>query len=429
MQRLTFLSFILLLTGKFIIAQVNYETLYLQNDFNSIVQSAKNLVTADDFYWYALLLENEGNSDTALNITKEGLKKYPGNEKLEILLSDICFEAGRYHEAESLLLKHQSNPESFRQLIQVYEFRNNFEIAIAFLEEKIRTDSTNSWMLMHLGDNYFQLDSLDLALKYYLRKFNSDSSDQVTAVRIANIYLKQKKFDKSIGICNLILSSDSTNKRFIKLIGISHLNKKEFSEAGYYFRQLYEASDSACFIMKNLGICELNTYSFSDARNCLLRAYRLDSNDIETCFCLGKAFMNSMRPEKGLYFFNRADSLSQPDPKVLSAIHFEKQSVYSILGNDQKALSEYKQAYKYNPKPEYLFYMASLYQNKLEEKQKALEYYITFIESLPPEPEGQMEINEDQMIFSMRKIAENNILILKEELFFEGELNVHSESE
>jgi tetratricopeptide (TPR) repeat protein len=78
-------------------------------------------------------------------------------------------------------------------------------------------------------------------------------------------------------------------------------------------------------------------------------------------------------------------------------------------------------AYQYDSKPEYIFFMASLYQHKLDDKKKALEYYERFISILPQKPEHENNFNEKQMTLSLRKLAENNIMTIKEELFFKGE--------
>ena len=402
-------------------AQENYELLYIKGDFSQIEKMALRKSTAEDFYWYAMVLEDQGKSKQAINILEEGLSTFKDNEKLELLISSLYFETGNYQKAELYLNQLRHNPSAFIQLVQVNEFRNNHQRAISLLQDRILDDSTNTQYLKHLGDNYLQIDSIPLALKYYRHAFLIDSADQVTAAKLVNLYIRRKEFDKAVKICESILRTDSTNNKFVKLMAISHFNKGKFSEAESYFQKLYNAGDSNRFVLKHLGICKLNTYSYSDSRNYLLSAFALDSNDIEICFCLGKAFLNSMWPEKGLYYYNRADSLSQADPKVLSAIHMDKESIYNTLGNFEEALKEYHIAYKLDPKPEYLFFIASLYQNKLENKKKALKYYETFLAVLPDLSESEIGFQEEQVVISLKKVAEDNIRLLKEEIFFDGE--------
>ena len=162
---------------------------------------------------------------------------------------------------------------------------------------------------------------------------------------------------------------------------------------------------------------------YKESKEHLLIAYKFDSKDFETTYYLGKAYINSPSPKAGLYYFNKVDSLLQPDPKVLSSLYFDKQAIYSALGNYQEALKCYEMAYKFDPKPEYLYYIASLYQYYMNNKKKAIEYYEKFLSQLPPKPKSENIYHEKQIIISLQKAAEDNIVILKEELFFKAGIN------
>ncbi|MCW0484860.1 hypothetical protein [Gaoshiqia sediminis] len=186
---------------------------------------------------------------------------------------------------------------------------------------------------------------------------------------------------------------------------------------------LLDQGDSGKFVLKNLGVSEFRNSMIKESREHLIMAYQVDSTDFEINYFLGKAYLNSPTPETGLYYLNRVDSLLQPDPKIISALYYDKQSIYSTIGKYNEALKCYEISYKYNPKPEYIFYIASLYQYKLDNKKKALEYYEHFLTLLPPKPESEHIYDEKQITVSLRKAAETNIIELKEELFFKGELN------
>ena len=157
-------------------------------------------------------------------------------------------------------------------------------------------------------------------------------------------------------------------------------------------------------------------------RDHLLQAFSLDSNDFETCFFLGRAFLNSRTQETGLLYLNRADSLLRPDPKVRAAVYVEKQSIYAAMKQYDSVLECYQAAYGLNPRAEYLFYIGSTYEYGLKDKRKAIEYYELFLSRLPPpKTVSDQQQGEGQFTVSMRKAAENAAARLREELFFEGE--------
>jgi tetratricopeptide (TPR) repeat protein len=115
--------------------------------------------------------------------------------------------------------------------------------------------------------------------------------------------------------------------------------------------------------------------------------------------------------------------LLKPDPNILSALYSEKQSIYSSIDKYQEALYCYQKAYEYNPKPEYVFYIASLYQNKLNNLDSALTNYERFLYLLPQKVLADTNnTRKDQMTITLRSVAESNIVKIKEDLFFNGNL-------
>lgn len=411
-----------LMANLVVFPQSNFELLYLKGDFEQILQKTQKLSTVDDYYWHSVAQNKQGKTLEAIEILENGNRQFEESQKIESLLANYYYTTGKYSKAKPYLLKYTDDPELFMQLINVLEFENNYTLALNLLNQKITHDSLNLQYLTHLGENYYSIDNADLAVKYFEKALSLNSEDQLIANKLANLYFKEKRYVKAIEICNIVLKNDSTNKKFVKIKGMSSFNEGDFKTAETSFNYLLNEGDSSSFILKHLGISEFNNSLFKISKEHLLLAFSLDSNDVETCFFLGRGFLNSQTPETGLYFFNRADSLLQPNPLVLSALYSEKQSVYSTLENYDKALHCYEMAYKYNPKPEYLFYIASLYQNKLNDKKRALEFYEKFLNKLPPKPESDHNINKNQIIISLRKTAESNIVLIKEELFFNGKL-------
>ncbi|MBN1597554.1 MAG: hypothetical protein JW894_04630 [Bacteroidales bacterium] len=403
-------------------SQSNYELLFLKGDFDQILLKAENKSTVEDIYWYSLINNQQGKVLKAISTLEEGVKSYSDNQKLELLLSDLYYETGDYTKAKPYLKKYQDNPESFIQLINILEFQNENIEAIRLLDERIQNYSSNIRYYIHLGDNYYKIDSLDLAVRNYEKAFSINNNDQLTANKLVNLYNKIEKYKRAISVCDIILSKDSTNAKFIKLKGLTSFYNYDFETTEKCFYYLYEIGDTGKFVLKYLGISEFKNGYYINSRNHLLEVYKQDSSDIDVCVFLAKGFLNSPYPDKSFYFLDRAEALLQPDSLSMASLYIERQSIYSALEIYDKALECYKIAYSYNAKPEYLFYMASVYQNRLEDPNQALRYYNTFIESLPPKKDSDREPDENQNTASLRKLAEDNITALREELFFKCEL-------
>jgi tetratricopeptide (TPR) repeat protein len=342
---------------------------------------------------------------------------------LEKQLIDLLYETGQYAEAKPLLSEYLDSPDIFLKFMNLLGFESEYQMAINYLTEKIKTDSLHIEYLSLLGDYYNQIDSLSPSISALEKLITLNPNDQKSLNKLANRYIKNKDYIKAIHICDRVLVNDTINKKFIRIKGIAGFNNANFDMSANCFKMLLDQGDSGKFVLKHLGISEFRNSMFKESREHLLMANQLDSNDFEINYFLGKAYLNSPTPETGLYYLNRVDSLLQPDPKIISALYYDKQSIYSAIGKYNEALKSYEMAYKYNAKPEYIFYIASLYQHKLDNKKKALEYYEHFLTLLPPKPESEHIYDEKQITVSLRRAAETNIIELKEELFFKGELN------
>lgn len=420
MKRIQF-SALFVLISLSVLSQENYEILFAKGEFEKILQNSKDLLSPNEYFWNSLILDRKDETLKAIEILRDGLSKYTNDEILEKLLIDLLYKTGQYSQVKYFLLKYPDSNDMFIKYINILGFEGEYQMAINYLRKKIKTDSLNLEYLSLLGDYYHQIDSLSASINALEKLITLSPNDQENLNKLANLYARNKDYLKAIQICDMVLGNDIANKKFIRIKGIASFNNANFDVASNCFKTLLEQGDSGKLVLKHLGVSEFRNSMFKESREHLLMAYKMDSIDFEINYYLGKAFLNSPNPGSGLFYLNRVDSLLQPDPKIISAIHFEKQSIYSTIGKYPEALKSYEMAYKFNPKPEYIFYIASLYQHKLDNKKKALEYYELFLTQLPPKPESEHIYDEKQIIVSLRKVAETNIIAIKEELFFKGE--------
>lgn len=415
---------VLLFITQGVLAQSAYELNYLNGEYDKILKQSEKLSDSSDYYWNALMHERNGNIHRSIAVLESGVA-LDSSVLLERFLGSLYFEAGQYPLAKPILKKHLNDKELFVKYVKLLEFEENHLLALEILNGRLATDSLNIVLLKHQGYNYACVDSVDLAITSYRQLLSINPYDQLTAKKLVTLHLKKKELDEAIVVCNTILAVDSLNPRFLNLRARANFRIPKLDAAIDDFSTLYAMGDSSKFILKHLGISEINRGYFEDGREHIQAAYQIDSSDYETTFYLGKSYLNSIYPEKGLYFFDRTFELLEPDPKIVSAVYLEKQSVYNTLTNYNEALACYKKAYEFNPKPEYLFYMASLCEFNMNDLDMALKYYSQFLEALPEKVEQEntsATVNDpNQITISLKSIAELRIEKLKEELFFKGE--------
>lgn len=420
MIRIYFLA-VFFLTGSLAYSQENYELLFIRGEYDKILQSSNGLLSPDDYFYTSLVHDKQGETLKAIAVLQDGLNKFANNQMLEVLLIEYLFKTGQYAQTKPLLITHLDSPGMFLRYINILGFEGDYALAVDSLNEKVKTDSLHIEYLSLLGEFYYQMDSLKASINAMEKLITINPHDQKNLHKLAGIYIKNKDFEQATELCDRVLVKDSLNKKFNRIKGIAAFNNANFEIAAPCFQLLMDQGDSSAFVLKHLGISEFKNKRFDFSREFLLSAYQRDSTDLEINYYLGKAYLNSPTPQEGLFYLNRVDSLMQPDPKIISSLYYDKQSIYSATGQYHEALKCYELAYQYNPRPEYIFYIASLYQHKLNNSRKALEYFEQFLALLPPKPESEYRNDGNQVTVSLRKLAESNIVALKEEMFFKGE--------
>lgn len=407
-------------------AQNQYELLYLEHNYDQIIAETTNINDSVEVFWHVLALDKNGESLAALNFLESNISNFEVNESLELQLLDLLYKTGQNAKAKPLLLKYHKNPDVFMKLIRTLELESDNSTAIKYLEERLETDSTNIEYLARLGDNYNEVERELSARESYIKVVMLNPNDVIVLGKLANLQLKipdYERYDMAIYYCNLALLIDSTNRSIIKIKGIAAFRKGDFEMAEENFDYLFEKGDSSISTLKHLGISEYKNEYHEDSYNHLMLAYKQDTSDHEVCYFLGRDLIYNRAPEEALYYLKLADTLIHPKPAIQVAIIVEMASAYTDMYENEKAIELYSKAYSIKPRADYLFFMASLYQNRLKDYHKALEYYQWFLEELPPPKKTYATIQRQAQSISLKRTAERNIVKLKEELFLRGELS------
>lgn len=332
----TKLLIIFILTGFSLGAQNRYEILYLKGEYSKIEILSNHFGDANDYYWNAMALDKNGKILKAIDVLQIGLEKYPNNELLEKLFIDLLYGTGQYSRVKPLLSKYLDYSEYFLKYIKVLEFEENYQDAIKKLKDKLQNDSLNIRYLSLLGDYYLQTDSIEASIKIFDRLIKINPNDQISMYKLAKLYIKKKAYVDAIDLANRVLLNDTENKKFLKIKGIAGFNINDFNMSAICFQLLLNQGDSSKFILKNLGVSQYKEDHFKEAQKKLYLAFKCDSSDYEVNIFLGNALANSNKPNDGLYYLNRADSLIQTNPIILSLFIITNRKFTTNLVNTTK---------------------------------------------------------------------------------------------
>lgn len=396
----------------------NYEFLFFQEKYDSIVVSTNKLETIDDYYWYSRVLIQNRDFINAISTLQKGYEIFE-NDKIAKLLANTLYNTGQYNKALPLLQLYNSDYDIFIKNIKVLEFYDKNNNVISLLEDAVKTDSLNTEIIELLARNYAKIDSTNLAINYYNKIKEINPNNQLVLQRLTNLYIQNKQYTEAINLCNYVLDNDSTNLKFIKYKGMASFAIKDFQMAEWCFQDLVDSGDSTSYVLKNLGISQYNLNGFDEAINNLSKTVEKNDQDFDAFFFLGLSHLKRNYIEEGLYNIGYAKQLLEPNPIILSAIYTELALFYLRIKDFNKAVHNYQMAYNNIPKPDVIFYIANIYYHDLKNYDKALfnfEKYLDLIKDLVPEKREKK--SPDEEIISLKESAEIYIKKINEDKFW-----------
>ncbi len=422
-----------------------YEILFIENKFDEIIELADSNITtgsklSQDYFWKATALNKTGNYNQAVNIIETALKLFPNDSIIKEFLVNLYFDNGMYIKAKPLINRLLCNDSANFNLISkkiiIFEFNNKYNDAISLLEKQILRDTTNTFLMLHLADNYYKIDSIDNALFYYEKVFKQNPNNIKIAYKIAKIYLKVDT-KMALPVCDSIIKKDSLNLAFIKIKAYALKKLDRNKKALKLFENLNSLGDSSFSTLKYIGILRYKTNDFHNAKTIMQSALAIDSSDVDLTYFYGCTLASDTsyyklvkgktlkvikcalaadsiykNRQEACYYIKKSIDLLAP-PSTLSIIYAQLGGVYKELKQYKNAINYYKLAYKNNPKSlNLLFFIASIYEINLYDKKTALKKYQQFVS----------KANDIRFQSYYFDLANHRIKHLKEDLFFTGDL-------
>ncbi len=139
------------------------------------------------------------------------------------------------------------------------------------------------------------------------------------------------------------------------------------------------SGDSSKLYLKRIGIGYSYNLQPKEAIVYLLKAYKVDSVDYETCSYLGQCYYKVKDMKNSIYYYKKV-------LKILMPVNTQLGLTYVLCAESQKADEEYRnaiasylKAYAINSDPNINMIIANIYDEKLNNKERAIYYYQRFL--------------------------------------------------
>jgi len=100
--------------------------------------------------------------------------------------------------------------------------------------------------------------------------------------------------------------------------------------------------DSTKLRLKYTGLSYFKKQNLEHSVNCLSKAYKKDTADLQIIFFLGSALGKIGKADEGLNYLFKSLEMIEPDKENLKSINSEIAKIYSIKNKPKKSVSSFE---------------------------------------------------------------------------------------
>ena len=393
MKKIYFTTLIIVLAIKSLTAQdvltnSRIDIMLMRCNYEKVIDTCKQILTHDSlnseiYYKMGIAYQNVLEEDKSLNCFYQAALLNPDNKIYNITLAKGYYRKEKFKMAEPLFSKLYSADSTnwifASYLSNIYMQSNRFDDALSIYKRFLQKDSTNYIYLDKAGLAYLKKEDYSSAIDLYNKSISINNKNLNALKNLSYLYALTVSTDTAIQILSNGIKIDSTDidlyTRRAQLYYLKHYTKRALDD----YLVILASGDSSKLYLKRIGIGYCYNLQPNEAIHYLLKAYKSDSTDYETCSYLGQCYFKIKDMSNSVHYYKKA-------LEILSPVNTQLGLTYVLCAESQKgnenykdAIDSYLKAYSINNDPNLNMIIANIYDEKLKNVEKAIYYYQRFL--------------------------------------------------
>ena len=391
-----------LITTIFLIAQLHcpaqnsldysgIDLMLLRGEYEKVIDTCRLILSADSLnpgilYKMGIASQNLMYDEASLNCISKAARISPDNKIYSFSLAKIYYGKGKLKMAEPLLSKlcglDSMNWSYAYYLSGIYMQSGKFEDAIKIYKRFITRDTTNYIYLDKLAFATLKKGEYDDAIELYNKSLSVNPKDLTALKNLSFLYASTFDADTAIQLLTRGIEIDSTDLDLYLMRANLNYSKSYRKRALDDYLVILASGDSSKLYLKRIGIGYSYNFQPKEAIVYLLKAYKVDSIDYETCSYLGQCYYKIKDLKNSIYYYKKVIKILMPVNSQLGLTYVL--CAESQNGNEdyKDAIASYLKAYAVNGDPNINMIIANIYDEKLKNKNRAIYYYERFLNTL-----------------------------------------------
>jgi len=366
------------------------DLMLIRGDYEKVIDTCKQILTYDSLnpeihYKMGIAYQNTLEEDLSLNSYYQAANLNPDNKVYNFMLAKGYYGKEKFKLAEPLLSKLCSidsmNWVYAYYLTSIYMQSNKFDEAINIYKRFLMKDSNNYVYLDKIAFASLKKEDFMYATDLYNKSLSINNKNLTAIKNLAYLYSVTMKSDTAIQLLTKGIEIDSSDMDLYARRAQLYYSKNYTKRALDDYLVILASGDSSEIYLKRAGIGYSYNLQPREAIIYLLKAYKTDSSDYETCSFLGQCYYKIKDMKNSIYYYNRVI-------KILTPVNLQLGLTYVLYAESQKsnvmyqdAIASYLKAQSIKSDPNIYMIIANIYDEKFNDKEKAIYYYQKFLDN------------------------------------------------
>lgn len=364
------------------------DLLLLRGDYERVIDTCRQILAYDSLnpeihYKMGIAFQNLLEDDNTTECFRRATALNPENRTYTFSLAREYYGNGKIKMAEPLLA-NLCSIDSMKwiyayYLSSIYMQSNRYDDAIKIYRRFLTTDSTNNVYIDKLAFATLKKGDYAYATDLYNKSLSINTRNLTAIKNLSFLYTAAMDPDTAIQLLTRGIEIDSTDMDLFARRAQLNYSKNYTKRALDDYQVILASGDSSKLYLKRIGIGYSYNFQPNEAIVYLLKAYKVDSVDYETCSFLGQCYYKIKDMKNSIYYYKKV-------LKILMPVNSQLGLTYVLLAESQKengdhkdAIASYLKALAINGDPNINMIIANIYDEKLDNKERAIYYYQRFL--------------------------------------------------
>ncbi|MCX6260821.1 MAG: hypothetical protein NTY95_08285, partial [Bacteroidia bacterium] len=364
------------------------DLMLVRGDYEKVIDTCRLILASDSlnpdiYYRLGIAYQNTLDEEQSLKCFYKAAWLRPENKVYNFSLAKTYYAQGKFRLAEPLLIDLCSLDSTkwvyAYYLSSIYMQSEKYEDALNIYNRFLSKDSTNCVYLDKAAFAYLKSGYFYDAIYLYNKSLSIKSKNLSAIKNLSFLYASTMNADTAVQILSRGIEIDSTDMDLYMRRAQINYSKSYTKRALDDYLVLLASGDSSKLYLKRAGIGYSYNFQPKEAIRYLLLAYKADSADYETSSFLGQCYYKIKDLKNSIYYYKKVQDILRPIYSQVGLTHYLCADSQRDNGNYKDAIASYLKAYAINYDPNINMIIANIYDEKLNNKERAIIYYQRFL--------------------------------------------------